>query len=384
MNWNKKIISKIARAVVYFAIGFSILLILYMLGGHGALEDILYYTPTVGKLMIVVALAVTTMILLIVDIKHNRMASGKTLALSCILIIVSGYFASYVILPRYIRHGEIPPRKFLSSSDRRVGSFRFAAAGDAHIGDKESRSDLTLQMIEHIQRGNYDAFFLLGDLVDHGFNYSLWKKAFKDMEILNRTIPVCYIPGNHDTMFGGEDFYRKYAVPDNNGSMWRRIDIGNIHFLVLDVEWVTQTYTKEQEKWLIRQLKEISKKDWCIVMSHSFYYCSGRSKDGWDWYDNETLIKRLSPLFEKYGVDLVLSGHMHQMELLKKGGVIYAIMGSFGGTLDKGREYVSPASVWYRARQYGFADVTIKGNDALLMVRDPDNKVMYSINFTNR
>ncbi|MBN2078984.1 MAG: metallophosphoesterase [Spirochaetes bacterium] len=384
MHWNARIFSKLARGLVYFAIGFPVLFILYMLSGHAALEDIYYYNPTFGKLIFLLALVVLTALALFTDVKNRRKASGITLALSCVSIVVSGYFAASVILPKYIRHGEIAPRNFFSSSARKTGPFRFAAAGDAHIGNSESRTDLTCRMIEHIRQDNYDAFFLLGDLVDHGFDYSLWNNAFKEMELLNRTIPVCYVPGNHDTIFGGEDLYRKYCLPENDRKLWRRIDRGNIHFLVLDVEWGTQTFTKEQEQWLIRQLEGIPREDWCIVMSHSFYYCSGRRKDGWDWYDNEALIKRLSPLFEKYGVELVLSGHMHQMELLKKGGVIYAIMGSFGGRLDRGREYVSPASVWYKARQYGFADVTINGNDAILKVRDPDDNVIYSLNFSNR
>jgi acid phosphatase type 7 len=288
-----------------------------------------------------------------------------------------------VILPKYIRQGVVSPVNFLCSSQQQR-TFRFAAAGDAHIGNKESRTDLTSKMLDHIASDKYDAFFLLGDLVDLGFDYSFWVKAFRIMESLNSAMPTCYVPGNHDTMYGGLEFYKKYSLQDKNENLWRRIDIGNIHFLILDIEWVTQTYTKEQEKWLVTQLEDIPKKDWCIVMSHTFYYCSGRNKDGWNWYDNSILIKQISPLFEKHGVDLVLSGHMHQTEILQKNGVTYAVIGSFGGKLDTGREYISSASVWYKSGQYGFVDVSISDSIGELKVRDIKNEEIYCMILGNR
>jgi UDP-2,3-diacylglucosamine pyrophosphatase LpxH len=382
MNTPKNFISKTLQVVAYSAVALPVLLIVYILTGHGALEDILLYDKTLIKVLSLLALAMSTAISLIIDKSRKITLSKITLTISFITVAVSLYFASYVILPKYIRHGVISPANFLSSRQP-AKTFRFAAAGDAHLGNIESRTDLTLKMLGNITQDKYDAFFLLGDLVDLGFDYSLWVKAFKDMESLNSAMPICYVPGNHDTMFGGDEFYNKYSLPDDKGKMWRRIDIDHIHFLILDIEWVTQTYTKEQEKWLKKQLAEIPRKDWCIVMSHSFYYCSGRNKDGWDWYDNKRLINKLCPLFENYGVDLVLSGHMHQMEILQKSGVTYAVMGSFGGNLDKGRNYFSPASIWYKARQYGFVDVLIS-DKANLKVRNPENKEIYSINLSNR
>jgi UDP-2,3-diacylglucosamine pyrophosphatase LpxH len=374
----------IKNIFITFAITAPLLLAAYMLGGHGTFEDVMLYSPTLRNLLLLLILSVLSALSYIADKMRNRTISGMTLALSSASIVVTLYFASCLILPKYIRQGEISPRNFLVSTDRKVNSFRFASAGDAHIGARDSRTDLTLKMIDHIKNDNYDAFFLLGDLVQLGFNDSMWKKAFKDMYAMNKTVPACYVPGNHDTMFGGDELYRSYSIPDKNGALWRRIDIGNIHFLILDIEWITQTYTKAQEKWLVEQLKSIPAKDWCIVMSHTFYYCSGEKKDGWQWYDNKPLILRLTPLFERYGVDLVMSGHMHQTEVLKMNGVTYAVMGSFGGKLDRGRTYTSPASVWYKAGQFGFADVSIQGDNAVLRVRDPENKTIYSIKLRNR
>jgi acid phosphatase type 7 len=109
-------------------------------------------------------------------------------------------------------------------------------------------------------------------------------------------------------------------------------------------------------------------------MSHGFYYASGSTVHGWKWYDNPETIERLTPFFEKYGVDLVFSGHDHQMELLQNAGVTYIIAGSFGGAPDPTRTYTSPASLWYAAEKYGFADVTIKARQARITFRDPDGR----------
>lgn len=375
--------SRLLPVLVSLAVALPVLLIIYMLTGHGALDDIMLYTKTWTKLAALLALAASTAVSFIAGKLRNTAASKMTLAMSCITLAVSLYCAADVILPRYVRYGDISPVHLLTSG-RQPGTFRFAAAGDPHIGKKESRTDLTLKMLGHIQRGKYDAFFLLGDLVDHGYDHGLWVKALRDMASLNSVMPICYVPGNHDTMFGGSDFYKAYCLPGGQANMWQRIDISNIHFLVLDVEWVTQTYTKEQEEWLKRQLADIPSRDWCIVMSHSFYYCSGRKKDGWEWYDNSSLINKVSPLFEQHGVDLVLSGHMHQAEILRKNGVTYAVMGSFGGELDRGREYTSPASVWYKARQYGFLDVAVRDNSAELVVRDAEDNAIYSMKLSIR
>ncbi len=243
-------------------------------------------------------------------------------------------------------------------------------------------------MADYIRNDKYDAFFLLGDLVDHGFDDRLWKEAFAHMDSMNQTTPVCYLPGNHDTMFGGDALYKKYAVPDKKDNSWKRIDIGNIHFLILDIEWQLQTYTKDEEQWLIGQLKSIPADDWCIVMLHTFFYCSGKveKEEGWHWYDNQPLIDRISSLLEQNHVDLVLSGHKHQIEVLKNNGLTYAVMGSFGGQLSSSGEkmHMSPASIWFKPQQYGFADVSIHGNNGVLKIRNPENEIMYSINIWNR
>jgi UDP-2,3-diacylglucosamine pyrophosphatase LpxH len=265
------------------------------------------------------------------------------------------------------------------------GSLHFAVGSDAHFGASDSRNDLTVKMLQQIAdpTNKYNLFFSLGDLVEYGFKDAYWQEALNALSSTTSVIPVKYIVGNHDTLLGGLNRWESYCDPavmplQTGTQLWQRIDVGNIHFLVIDLEWSAENFNTAQSQWLEAQLASIPKDEWKIVVGHGFYYASGSFTDGWKWYDNPETINKLTPLFEKYNVDIVFSGHAHQLELLKKSGVSYVICGGFGGMLDTERQYVSPDSLWYAGGDYAFMDVTITGTNANLIFRDPDGNAINS------
>jgi len=276
-------------------------------------------------------------------------------------------------------------KKYFSTPPANGMGLHFAVASDAHFGAGDSRNDLTAKMLQQIADpiNKYNLFFSLGDLVDYGFKDAQWQEALQTMSLNTSSIPVKYTAGNHDTLLGGLNRYETYCDPkgmplQSGTQLWQRIDVGTVHFLVIDLEWSAESFNTAQSEWLEKQLVGTPQDDWTIVMGHGFYYASGAIVDGWKWYDNPETISKLSPLFEKYGVDMVFSGHDHQLELLQKSGVTYVICGTFGGTLESGRQYVSPESIWYASNDYAFADVTITGANAKLIFRDPDGKEINS------
>ncbi|MFA4858495.1 MAG: metallophosphoesterase [Candidatus Margulisiibacteriota bacterium] len=265
-------------------------------------------------------------------------------------------------------------------------SLRFAAGGDTHFGAYDSRIDNTIRMINLIKDPSekYGAFFLLGDLVQLGNNDSQWKQALGTLSRLTQVVPTGYVVGNHDTIFSGEKLFARYLADPSKPQLWKRIDCGQIHFILLDLEWLKQLYTPAQQKWLITQLKSIPKNDWCIILSHTFYFCSGRHADGWDWFDNTTVIESLVPVFEQFSVDLVLSGHKHHAEVLQKNGITYVVAGSFGGVMAQPRTYVSPASIWYETTENCFADIWINGDTAFITMRNPFNQKLFEVEIQNK
>lgn len=271
------------------------------------------------------------------------------------------------------------------------GRLHFAVGSDAHEGAAESSNTATEQMLQQIADpdNKYDLFFFLGDLVEYGFERGQYHKALNAFSAAGATIPVRLLPGNHDTLFSGLQNYESYCAPDTLSApdpsrLWSRIDIGKVHFLLLDLEWSTESYSAAQQAWLETQLESIPTGEWKIVMSHTFYYASGSVIDGWDWYDNPETISRLTPLFEKYNVDLVFSGHAHQLELLKHQGVTYAICGGFGGLPNQERTYSSPASEWYWSGAYAFVDVKIDAKACTLSFLSPEGKTLTSISVIKR
>ena len=276
-------------------------------------------------------------------------------------------------------------KQYFNSPPANGESLHFAVASDAHFGAGDARNDLTEKMLQQIANtaNGYDLFFSLGDLVDYGFKDTQWQEALQAMSLTTSSIPVKYTAGNHDTLLGGLSRYEYYCAPagmplQSGTRLWQRIDVGTVHFLVIDLEWSAESFNTTQSEWLETQLASIPRDDWTIVMGHGFYYASGSITDGWKWYDNPETINKLTPLFEKYGVDMVFSGHAHQLELLQKSGVTYVVCGAFGGLPDTERQYVSPDSIWYAGNGYAFMDVTITGANANLIFRDPDGKEINS------
>lgn len=282
---------------------------------------------------------------------------------------------------------ELISRLSVPNTDRQY--LHFAVGSDTHFGAGTNSPGQTMAMLDQIRSpaNKYDAFFFLGDLVEYGFRDSYWKEALHAFSATAKSVPVYFAPGNHDTLFGGLSRYLDYCSPavikqENSSGLWYRVDAGSVHFLVLDVEWSAETFTRDQSDWLEAQLDGMPDEDWKIILSHGFYYSSGTTSLGWHWYDNPETISALAPLFEKHGVDIVFSGHNHYLEFLQHSGVSYVVSGGFGGKLDPTPTYLSPSSVWLQPGQFGFSDIVLNAGEATLSFRDPDSKILKSFTIT--
>ena len=326
--------------------------------------------------------------------RRGKGPGGRKLSIFLVIasIVCIGFFPCvFAQLGGFPHAKDIKPITQLSIPNTEGQNLHFAVGGDAHFRAGTNSPNQTLAMLGQISNpaNKYDIFFFLGDLVEYGFKDSQWNEALQAFSSTALSVPIRFVPGNHDTLFGGLSRYVDYCSPtttesQNGSTLWYRVDVGRMHFLVLDVEWSTETFTKNQAEWLETQLKSIPAGDWKIIMSHGFYYSSGSTLLGWNWYDNHETISALAPLFEKYDVDMVFSGHNHYLEFLQHSGVNYVVCGGFGGELDPPATYLSPSSIWFQSGQFGFADVNINGNQATLNFRDPDSNVLKSFTILKR
>ncbi|MHA1746125.1 MAG: metallophosphoesterase, partial [Promethearchaeota archaeon] len=199
-------------------------------------------------------------------------------------------------------------------------------------------------------------------------------------------IPYRPVLGNHDGLFGGFSYWEDYFYPStlpsesSNSSLWHRFDFGtDLHVFMLDLEWGTETYTEAQKTWFEAELAAIDPEDWIIVMSHAFYYASSTYYDDIPWFDNPEMIATFQPLFAANGVDLVLSGHDHQMEHMSQESVDYFIIGGLGGVFDKNATIMTEAnSHFYNNTNHGFLDLQFLGNSVTASFRTPENDILYT------
>ena len=162
-------------------------------------------------------------------------------------------------------------------------------------------------------------------------------------------------PGNHEIEFhngthGFDSYLTRYSLPHNGTpfpGLWYRFKVGSALFISLSADDVvyqdsgafvagpaplqpvastgnapikpgTSLYVNGysggvQTRWLEQTLSEASQDDsidWIIVQMHQDALSSSKTGNGCDKGIRETWL----PLFDRYGVDLVLCGHDHDYE----------------------------------------------------------------------
>ncbi|GAB4032256.1 metallophosphoesterase [Spirosoma jeollabukense] len=145
-----------------------------------------------------------------------------------------------------------------------------------------------------------------------------------------RNTPLFITPGNHDYADSQTNFniayYKLFAFPQqgeaggiSSGSKsYYSANYGNVHLISLDSQgkpdgdFRLYDTTSTQVKWLKRDLAA-NKLPWTIVIFHHPPYSKGGHNS--DTEESMVLLREnLTPILERYGVDLVLNGHSHGYE----------------------------------------------------------------------
>jgi hypothetical protein len=106
-----------------------------------------------------------------------------------------------------------------------------------------------------------------------------------------------------------------------NGKRYYNFHAGNADFFALDSDYMDPA----QVGWLHQQLSG-STAAWKICFFHHPFYSHARFHG-----EDVDLRSQLEPIFQKYGVNVVLNGHQHVYERLKPhGGINYIVLGNSG------------------------------------------------------
>ncbi|QJW88465.1 T9SS type A sorting domain-containing protein [Spirosoma taeanense] len=241
-----------------------------------------------------------------------------------------------------------------------------------------------------------------------------------------RNTPSLATPGNHDYADNNRVFdiayYNLFSFPQqgeaggvaSGSKAYYSADYGNVHLVSLDSygleagQFRLYDTTGTQVQWLKRDLAA-NKLPWTVVFFHHPPYSKG-SHDSDTEEQMRLLRQNLTPILERYGVDLVLSGHSHVYErfyrmkghtglantfdpakhtaelttarydgspnscpILSKGaGTVYVVNGSGGALGGKAADYPHPATIYGNTTVGGSMLIDVNDNrlDAQLILAD--------------
>ena len=169
-------------------------------------------------------------------------------------------------------------------------------------------------------------FIAMGDLVDNGEHAYQWNEWFTRIRPMITRIPVAPVLGNHETYTMDwkvrmplaflHYFQLPEGVPEKYKNQFYSFDFGDVHFTVLNTQTrelgaLQPDMLQEQLAWF-RADMEKTKKKFKIVLMHKDVLRYGflkRKTPREEGFSEEG--KLLMPLFDKYGVDVVLTAHLH-------------------------------------------------------------------------
>jgi len=202
-------------------------------------------------------------------------------------------------------------------------SLKFAVLGDFGTGARQ-QYELGVQMKRVRDVFPYEFVTLVGDNLYGSQRPQDFKKKFEVpyQPLLDAGVKFYASLGNHDAR---EQRYYKHFNMD--GKLYYTFKAKqDVRFFALDSGYMDP----QQVAWLEKELKD-SNEAWKIPYFHHPPYSSG-DRHGSD----QRLREVLEPLFVKYNVSVVFTGHDHFYERLKpQQGIVYFVCGA-GGKLRKG------------------------------------------------
>ncbi len=203
--------------------------------------------------------------------------------------------------------------------------FRFISVADTGTG-ASGQYAVAQAMTRYHQSKPYDLVILAGDNIYNDGEIIKINAVFERpyQALLQQKVKFQACLGNHDIRTANGEPQVRYAGFNMQGQRYYTFRRDLAQFFALDTndnaDWKTQL------KWLDKELSR-SNAPWKIVFGHHQIYSSG------SYGVNQPFIKTLTPLFQKYGVQLYINGHDHHYERTRAiNGTTYVICGAGAGT----------------------------------------------------
>ena len=193
------------------------------------------------------------------------------------------------------------------------GSVKMLVIGDSGTGDT-AQNDVARQMANFRAKFPYDFAIMLGDNMYGSERPQDYARKFEApfKTLLDAKVEFHAALGNHDDP--NQRFYKPFGL---GGNRYRTFRKGNARFFVLDSNYMDP----DQLQWLEKEL-QASGSDWKIAYFHHPLYTAATRGPSLE------LRGVLEPIFIKYGVNVVFTGHEHLYERVKpQKGIHYFVAG---------------------------------------------------------
>lgn len=241
-------------------------------------------------------------------------------------------------------------------------SFKILAMGDTNPGLGES----TAKLLGHVAGEGYDLTLHAGDIQYYASGLESWQYWFGVMQPMFAQGAFLPAVGNHEYEQPQEYelYYQRFwdeAGFDGKDGQFRA-QSGGVWFFFMNTETDFDPGS-DQFKWFEAQLSDAAKKPGyrgSILTIHRPMLTCG------DMSQNDGGRAALQPLFEQYGVKLVLQGHMHGYERFEvptaadpAKTVTYLTIGGGGGAIGNVDENIDRPTCALRKSSGAFYQMTV-------------------------
>lgn len=197
--------------------------------------------------------------------------------------------------------------KTYNFSTQNPNKFSFFCSGDPQIGASGNiTNDASgwLNTIDKATKKFPNASFLIsvGDQINKGDNETQYTSFFAPKQF--ESLPIAAVAGNHEGTSKGHVYhFNPPNIKSQGGDYYFKY--GDAVFLMLNSN---NTNEEEHASFMQKVIDENPKVKWRIVVLHHSLYSSGGHEN-----DSAIVERRnaLTTVFDKLGIDVVLSGHDH-------------------------------------------------------------------------
>ncbi len=278
-------------------------------------------------------------------------------------VLVAGLRPDTVYWYRLERDGAVGGSIPVRTQPEAPRSTRMAVVGDTH-----STGGVHARIIREIVGEKPDLLLHTGDLsLRPGKREGNVEREFFKVEgPLLRSVPIYPVLGNHDG--NGARFVDLFVRPRGAGeATYYLVRRGGLALVALDTNESVEAGSA-QGRWLVDTLESLAGDAGVVFRIVAMHW--GPFDSGSGHGSNLDAREALVPLFERYGVDLVFSGHDHVYERGTVHGVRYVMTGGGGGGRRKPHEVLGDSWTEAASSAPHHGLVEIDGRDLRFTARE--------------